>query len=200
MKTLFGIILAILTPILIIGGGLLVMQYSTPRSPNVSGTPMSTTSQAPAPIPVSVDAYKNATYRINGRQILLSNGKSETAIAASSSEKIVTTYFGNVATGDLNADGGPDAAFILTQNTGGSGTFYYVVAALQTSHGYQGTNGILLGDRIAPQATTISNGVVTVAYADRKPTDPMTAAPSLGVSRSFMIQKNALVELSSSGK
>ena len=55
------------------------------------------------------------------------------------------------AVGDLNGDGTPDVAFLLTQSPGGSGTFYYAVVALRTATGYTGTNAVLLGDRIAPQ-------------------------------------------------
>ena len=85
--------------------------------------------------------------------------------------------------GDLNGDGLPDVAFIITQDSGGSGTFYYVVAALKTQTGYQGTNAIFLGDRIAPQNTEIKNEEVAVNYADRKSSDPMTASSSIGISK-----------------
>jgi len=44
-------------------------------------------------------------------------------------------YFGNEATGDLNGDGQADKAFLVTQDPGGSGTFYYVIAALKTAAG-----------------------------------------------------------------
>jgi hypothetical protein len=74
----------------------------------------------------------------------------------------------------------------------GTGTFYYVVASLQTPSGYTGTNAIFLGDRIAPQTTEIKNGEIIVNYADRKPTDPMSAQPTVGVSKYFKIQNGIL--------
>ncbi len=131
--------------------------------------------------------YKNATYTIDGKTITLVDGYSEVGIAPGSASKLVTRYFGNAAEGDLNGDGKPDIAFLLTQTGGGSGTFYYVVAALKTDAGYKGTNGILLGDRIAPQTTEIRDGTIVVNYADRKKGDPMTAQPSVGVSKYFGI-------------
>jgi hypothetical protein len=100
-------------------------------------------------------------------------------------------YFGNEAEGDLNGDGIADAAFLVTSNSEGSGTFFYVVAALQTPSGYQTTNGVFLGDRIAPQTTQISGGVVAVNFADRKLNEPMTAKPSVGVSKRFRLQPPA---------
>ena len=138
---------------------------------------------------------KNATYIIDGKPITLVNGISSVAAAPGSASSIVTQYFGNEAMGDLNGDGIPDSAFILTQNSGGSGTFYYVVAALNGSGGYTGTNGILLGDRIAPQTTQINNGRVIVNYADRKAGEAMAATPSIGVSKYFKVNGNQLIEI-----
>jgi hypothetical protein len=138
--------------------------------------------------------YKNATYVIEGQTVQLIDGKAEVAAAPGSASKITTQYFGNEAKGDLNGDGIPDLALLLTQSSGGSGTFYYVVAALQTSNGgYAGTNGILLGDRIAPQTTEIHNGEILVNYADRKPGEPMTAQPTVGVSKYFKVENDTLV-------
>ena len=97
--------------------------------------------------------------------------------------------------GDLNGDTTPDVAFILTQDSGGSGTFYYVVAALKTSDGYQGTNAVLLGDRVAPQTTEIKSGELIVSYADRKASEPLTAAPSVGVSKYLQVQGTMLTEV-----
>jgi len=145
--------------------------------------------------PQIVADYKNATYIIEGQSVTLVNGSATTAITSSSSET-VTQYFGNEATGDLNGDGTPDVAFLLTQNSGGSGTFYYAVVALKTSSGYQGTNAILLGDRIAPQTTEIKDGEVIVNYADRAAGEPMTTAPSIGVSKYLKVSGTQLVETS----
>jgi|GEM_PF-1512415 len=94
------------------------------------------------------------------------------------------TYFGNEAKGDLNDDTVPDIAFLITYAGGGSGTFYYVVVALQNAAGrYNGSNAVLLGDRVAPQTSEVRNGILIVNYADRKPGEPFTSQPSVGVSK-----------------
>lgn len=147
--------------------------------------------------PLRVTDYKNATYVIDGQPITLVDGEYATSSAPGSASQTITKYFGNEVTGDLNGDGMPDIAFLLTQNTGGSGTFYYVVVALATSTGYEGTNAIFLGDRIAPQTTEIHNGELVVNYADRKPGDPMTAAPSVGVSKFLTVEGTTLTIASS---
>lgn len=154
-------------------------------------------SESPAQPPTGASAgYKNATYVIDGQPVTLINGSSTVPSVPGSVSQTVTEYFGNEATGDLNGDGQPDVAFILTQNSGGSGTFYYIVAALKTTTGYQGTNAVLLGDRIAPQTTEISNGQIVVNYADRTAGEPMTTAPSASVSKYLTVTGTTLAEVS----
>lgn len=138
--------------------------------------------------------YKNAVYLIEGRAVTLVNGLSEEALTPGSASRSVTRYFGNEAFGDLDGDGKEDAAFLLTQNNGGSGTFYYIVAAIKTDKGYLGTNAILLGDRIAPQTTEIRDGHLVVNYADRAPKEPMTAQPGMGVSKYLFVENGTLAE------
>ncbi|MFZ1987532.1 MAG: hypothetical protein WAV21_00660 [Minisyncoccia bacterium] len=141
------------------------------------------------------EGYKNISYVIDGQTVVLKNGMAETESATGSASKTTTTYFGNEAKGDLNGDGKEDIAFLLTQSGGGSGTFFYVVAAFKTDAGYQGTSALYLGDRIAPQTTEIQGGEVIVNFADRKETDPMTAAPSVAVSTYAKVSGQELVEV-----
>ncbi len=146
-------------------------------------------------IKTSPTDFKNGTYLIEGTAVTLTNGIQEVPVAPGSASKIVTRYFGNAVQGDFNGDGRDDTAFLLTQETGGSGTFYYVVVALNTPTGYQGTNAILIGDRIAPQTTNlVEGGSFVVNYATRLPNEPMTVRPSLGVSRYFHVEGTTLVE------
>lgn len=118
--------------------------------------------------------YKAATYIIEGQPTVI--------------DGTTTRYFGNELKTDLNGDGREDVAFLVTHSPGGSGTFYYVVGAVQDADGrYQGTDGYFLGDRIAPQTTNVSQDprhvrVIVVNYADRAAGEPMTARPSIGKS------------------
>lgn len=131
--------------------------------------------------------FKNAEYRVQGIPVTLVDGTAVVPSAPGSASTVTTQYFGNELTLDLNADGLEDTVFLITQNDGGSGTFYYVVAALKTPTGYKGSEAYFLGDRIAPQTTAVSGnpeheGVVVVNYADRALGEPMTAEPSVGTS------------------
>ena len=144
----------------------------------------------------------SATYSIEGDLVMLVNGKSEQEEAPGSAIKIETTVFGEPAMGDLDGDGAQDAALILVYNPGGSGTFYYVVTALQNSESGEatGTNAVLLGDRIAPQNISIENGVVLVNYADRALDEPMSAQPSIGVSKWLAVENGVLSEIDPMGE
>jgi hypothetical protein len=136
--------------------------------------------------PPAPTSYKDVTFTVDGMPTKLTNAG--------------MNYFGNDATGDLNGDGVDDTAFIVTSSPGGSGTFYYVVAALKVADGgYQGTNAILLGDRIAPQTTQIKDGQLIVNYADRKPSEPMSAKPSIGVSKYLRVVDGQLQEVTVAG-
>lgn len=138
--------------------------------------------------------YKNALYQIGDQYVQLRDGYAETNIPGSDA-KVVTRVFGNEIVTDLDGDEDQDVAFIVTQETGGSGTFYYAVAALRTPEGYIGSYGYLLGDRIAPQSTALSQNpdhkfVVTFNYADRDPSEPMTAKPTVGKTAYLKITPN----------
>lgn len=142
---------------------------------------------APAEIVAGAVDYKNAEYLIDGRKIKLTDGFAEEEAAPGSASKIITRYFGNELRADLNGDGREDIVFLLTQETGGSGTFFYAVAALNMENGWVGSDGYFLGDRIAPQTTEMSRNprhknVIVVNYADRAAGEPMTAQPSQGKS------------------
>lgn len=134
---------------------------------------------------VLVTDHRNATYLIEGKAVQLVDGYSEDEIVSGAASKTITRYFGNEYVTDLDGDGDDDVAFVITQETGGSGVFYYAVAALQTEDGYVGSDGYLLGDRVAPQSTEVSPNprhayVVLFNYADRVPGEVMSVQPSVG--------------------
>jgi hypothetical protein len=170
---------------------------SVPVKPT-STMPPSPISVLPTPAaPQAATDPQNATYIIDGKPVTLVNGKAEQEAAPGSAEKIVTQYFGNAVQVDLNGDGKLDSGFLLTQSGGGSGTFFYTAAAIQNPAGsYQGTNAILLGDRIAPQSTSVdpnNSAQFIVNYADHAPGQPMSAQPTQGVSKTFKLDNGTLV-------
>lgn len=135
---------------------------------------------------------KNATYTIDGEKVTLVDGTAEQEVAPGSASKNIIKYFGNKAVGDLDGDGKDDTAFLLSEETGGTGIFYYVAVFLGKN---TGTNAIFIGDRIAPQTTEIRDGKVIVNYADRARGEPMVTEPSVGVSKYFMVDGITLKEM-----
>lgn len=125
---------------------------------------------------------RDATYIIDDEPAVLVDGSAEMPPAPGAMTPTVVTMFSVAAQGDLDGDGVDDAAVLLVKESGGSGTFFYVAGALKRGNGYQGTNAVLLGDRIAPNTTNIRDGVLVHDYATRNPGEPMTARPSVGAS------------------
>jgi len=125
---------------------------------------------------------KNTTYTIEGQSVTLINGVSEVESAPGSASKTITRYFGNEAYGDADGDDDNDLVFLITQSTGGTGTFYYAAVAYRTPTGYKLTNTFFVGDRIAPQSTEIKEDAreIHINFAERKKGEPMTAVPSVG--------------------
>jgi heat shock protein HslJ len=177
MKTKYTILILLVAVVLIVlGFGIYKFNFTNDDIHNQNQTQISA---------------HDGTYKIDGVSVTLKNGISEVAAAPGSASKVVTKYFGNDYKGDLDGDGTDDNAFLITQNSGGSGTFYYVVAILNKVNGSKvGTDAVLLGDRIAPQSMSIDkNNVLVVNYADRKTGESFDIAPSVGKSMYLKIDQ-----------
>ncbi len=135
----------------------------------------------------------SATFIFDGDTVILSNGRGE------STDELVglvstTDLLEERAYGDLNGDGKDDVVVLLSQSGGGSGTFIYTAAFVSGPVGYKGTNAVFLGDRIEPTSVSISNGVATVTYLDRKPDEPYSAEPTVKTTKQFVYQNGEFVE------
>lgn len=136
----------------------------------------------------------NDTYNVDGTQVKLTDGKSEIEAAPGSASKIVTTVWEQPVVGDLNGDKVDDAALILIQDSGGSGTFYYLAASIVSKEDKStGENAIFLGDRISPKSINIKDGSIIVNYLDRKTDEPMSATPTVEKNLSFKVANDSLV-------
>jgi hypothetical protein len=191
-----------------------VVLVSLPLACSPAPTPTPTTAPTaamPSPIPTAtttanaaetpegnphIDAL-NTSYLIDGRPITLTNGVSEIEIVPGAASKTRTVAWGQPVTGDLNGDGVEDAVLIVSQNSGGSGTFYYVVVALRdrASGAMTGTNGVLLGDRIVPKNLFITGGTIMAMYDDRERDDPMSTTPYIGITKALAVEGSVLKEV-----
>jgi len=137
----------------------------------------------------------DATYLIDGEEYALRNGQVTVEIVPGAASKTVVQIFGEPASGDLNNDGLADTALLLVQTTGGSGTFYYIAAALNRNGALVGTEAVFIGDRIAPQHLLVRYGVVIVDYTGRHPDEAMTVPPSLEKSIYLVLRDEHLEEI-----
>ena len=186
-------ITAIIVIVILALAGYGIYYYATtPRTPQEEETATTTPAMLDAP------NVANATYTIEEAPITLVNGRAEVKTTPGSETKQLTMIFGEAVVGDLNNDGNLDAALVLTNEPGGSGTFYYIAAALVQANGTTtatiGTNGLLLGDKISPQSINIEDGVIVMNYADRAQGEPMTKEPSVGITKYFKLEGGMLVE------
>ncbi len=121
----------------------------------------------------------NAAYTIEGQSVPLVNGRFSAAAAPGSAIWITAAVFGRPLHVDLDHDGDEDAVVVIVYESGGSGTFYYIAAAINQNGRYRGTDGYLLGDRIIVQTVEFQNGVLLARYLDRRPGEAMSAPPSV---------------------
>ena len=137
----------------------------------------------------------DATYMVNGTAFTLNGGQASVESFPGAASKTVVEILGEPVSGDLDGDGVTDAAVLLVETTGGSGTFYHVAAALNQNGNFVGTRTVFLGDRIAPRQLVIRHGILIIDYAERRPGESMATPPSLGASKYLVAREKQLVEI-----
>jgi len=143
------------------------------------------TGPAPGPDPTG------AAFSIDGRTYQLSGGRYE-APAAPGSATMVRLQLGDKrAAGDLDGDGKNDTLVVLTLDPGGSGTFSYAGALLSGRPGQPGPT-VLLGDRITIEVVRVSGSRAHLEFMDRRPGEPMAAAPTVHTVREFAARDGRL--------
>ena len=150
------------------------------------------------PGPLSAEALRNAEYRgiYEGELVQLTDGRYEgEPFVEGGASRPTVTFIEPLAFGDLNGDGVNDAAVLLVENSGGSGSFVFLAAVVNASGQPKNVATQLLGDRANVQALRIDGGKVTVEMLTHGPADPM-CCPSLEVVDSYTLQGDAWEQLS----
>jgi len=139
----------------------------------------------------------NATYFgiVEGKKsITLKDGqwKGKPFVSGGASRSTAGLMEGFRVTGDLTGDGKPEEAVILWQNSGGSGTFYFL--AVLTRKGNQLVNIATapLGDRIQILGGGIRDGQIELKVLRHGPKDPR-CCPSQKALRIWTLRGNKLV-------
>jgi heat shock protein HslJ len=152
------------------------------------GTATAATGHAP---PVDL---ANATYAgIYPHPVTLTNGRyeGEPFVAGGASRPVVTLIDGLTARGDLNGDGAPDAAVLLVEDSGGSGSFVYLAAMGFSEAGARNLGTVGLGDRAQIRDLAVADGQILVDMVVAGEGDPM-AFPAAKVRAHFRLADGTL--------
>ena len=97
------------------------------------------------------------------------------------------------AFGDLDGDGVDDAAVLLVENSGGSGSFVYLSAVLNQSGEPVNQATTLLGDRVQVEQLTIKSGEILIRMLAHGPDDPQ-CCPSQEMQSSYTLDGGELID------
>ncbi len=146
---------------------------------------------------LTLDQLRNAEYHLpllgdEDTAIHLVDGMGTLVYGEGATERVqVGLVDDRVAFGDLDDDGIADAAVVAYLNSGGSGTFIYLIAVLDRDGAPVQAAHALLGDRVRPQSLTIQGGEIRVESLAHGPDDPQ-CCPSVTDTRAFVLRGNRL--------
>lgn len=153
----------------------LVMALSACGLP--AATPVPSVPAASSVPALTLETLRNATYTLPtfGNTVTLTDGGYR---YENGPEKLDVILLDVHATGDLNGDGAEDAAVILGENSGGSGTFESVIAVYNDNGMPVQAGAAQLGDRVLVKSAVIQNGEITLDMMVHGPNDGL-CCPSL---------------------
>lgn len=140
---------------------------------------------------------ENGTYvGIYPEPITLTNGlfEGEPPVEGSVSRPTVT-FLGKSAFGDLNGDQVEDAATLLVENSGGSGTFYYLAAVVNQNGELVNTATALVGDRSQIEALAIEDGTILLELISHGENDAL-CCPTQREVRTYELSEGQLINTS----
>ncbi len=161
----------------------------TPGGPTATPWPTSVVPMTETPTPsgaLNTTLLKNFTYEAvqPGIKIPLKDG-------AYDADNLHSKLVEPVAFGNLVGEGGPDAAVVLATNTGGSGTFFDLVAVIDNGGTSEEAGYIYVGDRILVKNLQIEGGRMVLDYITTGPDDP-SCCPTQHRQRSYVLKNGAL--------
>lgn len=145
--------------------------------------------------PWELETLQNAAYNLQNIPFVLNQGS---ATLSADQPRVIRLFAAldenNLAYGDLNGDGLIDAAARIVINTGGSGSFNYLVAMVSSVGLVQQAASLLLGDRVIVNSISISDGTITVDMIVQGPNDPL-CCPTQPKIANFRLINGQLTEL-----
>jgi hypothetical protein len=167
----------------------------------LSALPVVSTAQDPAkpspkPRELTLKQLKNMTYKVEdatkGRAILRSGKFADKPFEPGAASRLEVFFGDKVAHGDLNGDGTSDAAVILWESSGGSGTDVLIAAVINEGGKPRHIASECLGDRVNVRALSIKGGVITVEILTQGPHDAMPD-PTVPETHRFLLDGGRLI-------
>ena len=163
-------------PILLLGSAALACSLFPPPRPSGESTPTVPTLPPPLP-PLTVDQLRNAEYQlmatVNGIHVVrLQDGTYQKGSNPAAADYTSVTLAPQMAFGDLNGDGSPDAAVLLAENYGGTGVFVSVVVMINQDGQPVSWGASMLDDRPVINSLSIHDGEVLLDAIVHGPDDP----------------------------
>ncbi len=128
------------------------------------------------------------------RRAKLRTGAYHERYTVGSSDDLVIWLSQKVAFGDLNGDGGGDAAVVLIADPGGSGTFFDLAVVINEGGQPRHVASVPLGDRVKIESLAIRDRQIYVEMFVRGAGDPKDN-PTQRVTRVFTFQTGRLAEV-----
>lgn len=144
------------------------------------------------PTELSAAVLRSATYTslyVEEGEVLLDGGMFE-----DTARRVMVFFQPEYAVGDLDGDGSPDAAVVLSTETCGSGTFVDLAVVLNREGRPENVATDFLGDRVPVERIRIVDGEIQVELTMHGPGDAM-CCPSLEVTRKFRLVGGELEEI-----
>jgi hypothetical protein len=165
----------------------MIFALATACSVTSSGNAAVKSSHSRASQTLTEQDLANATYRLDDFGVFqLDNSEYKRQYGEGMTQSHRVTLV-RVAFGDLDNDGRNDAAVILAYQSGGSGTFLYLVAMLNTGNVPRQQAIVLLGDRVQIKTMTIVGGMVELEMLKPGPLDP-ACCPAQQIKRIYVLR------------
>lgn len=155
--------------------------------------PGKTTWLPPVADPLTEEIILNAEYSgIYPEAVRLVDGRYEGEPFVAGGASRPTLQVERTAFGDINGDGQLDGAAILIENSGGSGSFYYLAVVLNQEGKPDHAASLLLGDRLQVQSLSVADGKIDLTAKRHAASDPQ-CCPSEVSDQVFRLEGNQLV-------
>lgn len=196
IKNIWYVLLVIMT-LTACSGPVTATPAAVPPTP-VPPTALPPTEIPPAPSPTvataptgwSEELLKNSVYLapMSGTPITLSNGRYE---GGTDANRISVVLDSHIAFGDMNNDGQEDAVALLTENTGGTGVFYYLTVLINLNGAPVQAASILIDDRPIIENLELEDTKIHLSAVIHGPSDPMIN-PTLHINEIYTFKGNRL--------